>query len=61
MIVTSDVERIPTSSGTGFGVKVTFTYTSFNEKEIDIIEEELKLITNTYVEVNTNEMHNNRS
>jgi hypothetical protein len=51
MIVVNTVERLTPTSSSGYGVKVSFIYTSFDEKEIDFIEEQARKITNTVVEV----------
>ena len=44
--VTTTVERISPNTSSGYGVKVAFTYTSFDKKEIDFIEEQAKKIIN---------------
>lgn len=55
MNVTTTVERLTPTSSSGYGVKVSFIYTSFDEKEIDFIEEQARKITNTVAEVNADE------
>lgn len=47
MIVTTQVEKITPNTTNGYGLKVTFTYTSFDKKEIDFIEEQARKITDT--------------
>lgn len=55
MIVVNTVERLTPTSSSGYGVKVSFIYTSFDEKEINFIEEQARKITNTVVEVNADD------
>lgn len=55
MNVTTTINRLIPCSSSGYGVKITFTYTSFDEKEIDFVEEHFNNIINTVVEVNANE------
>ena len=55
MIVVNTVERLTPTSSSGYGVKVSFIYTSFDEKEIDFIEKQARKITNTVVEVNADD------
>lgn len=55
MIATATVERLTPNTSSGYGVKVTFLYTSFDAKEIDFVEEQARKITNTVVEVNADE------
>ena len=55
MTATTTVERLAPSSSSGYGVRVSFTYISFDKKEIDFIEEQARKITNTVVEVNADD------
>ena len=55
MTATTRVERIAPNTSNGYGLRVTFTYTSFDAKEIDFIEEQARKITNIVVEVNADE------
>lgn len=50
MLVATAVERMTPNTSNGYGVKVTFTYTSFDKKEIDFIEEQARKITNKVAE-----------
>lgn len=51
MIATATVERLTPNTSSGYGIKMTFLYTSFDVKEIDFIEEQARKITNTVIEV----------
>lgn len=55
MTTTTTVERLTPNSSSGYGVRVSFTYISFDKKEIDFIEEQARKITNTVVEVTADE------
>ena len=42
MNITLQVERIKPNTSNGFGIKIIQTYTSFNEEDINLIEETYK-------------------
>lgn len=56
MVVMTTVEKIAPNTTNGYGLKVSSTYTSFDKKEIDFIEEQARKIadTVTVVEVKAN-------
>ena len=42
--VTKNIERLPPTSSMGYGVKVTFVFTSFDENKIDAVEKQMNTV-----------------
>ena len=42
--VTKNIERLTPTSSMGYGVKVTFVFTSFDENKIDAVERQMNNI-----------------
>ncbi len=56
MVVMRTVERVTPTTSNGYGLKVTFTYTSFDKKEIDFIEDQASKVSDVIImEVNAAE------
>ena len=54
MVVMRTVERVTPNTSNGYGLKVIFTYTSFDKKEIDFIEEQASKVSDVIImEVNS--------
>ena len=42
--ITKIIERLTPTSSMGYGVKVTFVFTSFNKQEIDAVERQMNTV-----------------